>query len=336
MDRHDGVVTTAELRALGFSKRAIDGMVDRQDLVRVRHGLYRGRGARWDLRAELRASLLEQGTGARLILITGLHWQGLLRRPARLPQIGIPGDAGIRRFATREVHRTPYALTEPVIYDGLACAQPTDALAHLAGHIRGDHAMRRAFRRAVRECVRRDARIVEQLLERVTHAPVKGAPEMRAALDSIPAARVIRSDLEEDFIAFCEIWRLPRFLMNQAVGGIERDAVRFDERVIVELDTRGYHANVIAMESDRRRRRQATVAGWRHLEITGVDLRDEPDRVAADLAELLGLRGWRPPADAAKRWAAVITSASGIWLPRRSSGSPVAASGAREPNGAGP
>ncbi len=86
--------------------------------------------------------------------------------------------------------------------------------------------------------------------------------------------------------------------------------------MIVELDTRGYHANVIAMESDRSRRRRATVAGWRHIEITGRDLAVEPSSVAGDLAALLQLRGWAAPADAPTRWAAVVASARGIWLPR--------------------
>ncbi|MBO9531390.1 MAG: hypothetical protein J7513_00245 [Solirubrobacteraceae bacterium] len=127
---------------------------------------------------------------------------------------------------------------------------------------------------------------------------------------------VVKSDMEEDFIRFCEIWELPRFRMNQKVGGVERDAVRPDEKVIVELDTRKYHGDLIAIESDRKRRRRATVAGWKHLEITGIDLSRDPAQVAADLAAVLALRDWRPPADASTRWAEVLGSARGIWLPK--------------------
>jgi Transcriptional regulator, AbiEi antitoxin len=317
MEARRGVVTSAELHALGFTKRAIDGMVGRGELIRVRRGVYRGRGTRWDHGAVLRAALSEQGEGARLMLVSSLHWQGLLYRPAPLPEIGVPGDGDVQRLVTRVVHRTPYARAGAVWHDGLPCAAPVDALLHLAGHIRGQHSTRRAFRRALRELVRRDARLGVDLRELVDRRPIPGTLELRAGLDSLPSATVVKSDLEEDFVAFCEIWGLPPFSMNRKVGGVERDAVRADERVIIELDTRGYHGNLIAMESDRRRRRRATVAGWRHLEITGHDLRDEPQRVASDLAALLGLRGWVPPADATVLWSAVILSARGIWLPRR-------------------
>jgi hypothetical protein len=317
MDARDGIVTGAELAALGFSKDDVAGLVDRGELVVMRRGLFRGRGARWDLRAELRAALSEQGEGARLVLISALHWQGLLLRPATKPEVGVPGNEGVRKLRHRTVYRTPYARPEPLMHLGLPCSAPVDALPQLAGRIRGDHAARRAFRRALRESVRRDVGLIARLRDQVDRDPVKGAPEIRATLALLPGATVVRSDLEEDFIAFCEIWGLPRFVTNQKVGGVERDAVRVDERVIVELDTRGYHGNLIAMESDRARRRHATVAGWRHLEITGRDFRDEPGRVAADLASLLGLSNWVPPAEATSRWAAVLRSARGIWLPRR-------------------
>ena len=97
MDARDGVVTTDELRALGFTTDDIAGMVRRNELIRVRRGLYRGRGVRWDLRAQLRAGLSEHGDEARLVLISALHWQGLLYRPADVPQIGLPGESEKQR-----------------------------------------------------------------------------------------------------------------------------------------------------------------------------------------------------------------------------------------------
>lgn len=316
MDARDGVVTTDVLHRLGFGKRQVDGMVARGELIRMRRGMYRGRGVRWELRTQLQAALARQGDDARLVLISSLHWQGMLHRPAPLPEIGVPGNRGVERRSERVVHHTEYAKAGARVHDGLPCSAPGDALPHLAGHVRGDHSTRRALRRAVREAVRRDYGLLARL-ETAASRRVPGSQELRAALRLISAGTVVRSDLEEDFVAFCEIWGLPPFSMNRKVGGVERDAVRPNEQVIVELDTRGYHGNLISMESDRRRRRQATVAGWRHLEITGHDLRDEPGRVASDLAALLGLNDWMPPADAAKRWSAVIASARGIWLPRR-------------------
>lgn len=315
MEGHDGVASTSALLALGFSKRQVDGMVHRGELVRVRRGLYRGRGVRWDLRAELRSALDASGEDARLVLVSALHWQGLLTRPADRPQLGVPGSGNVDHGRDWTVYRTPYAAREPVVHDGLRCSAPVDAIAHLAGRIGGEHAVRRAVRRAVREAVRREHRVLADLQARALQR-FPGVGELRDALASVPCATVVRSDLEEDFVAFCEIWGLPRFLMNQKVGGVERDAVRPVEHLIVELDTRGFHGNLVALEADRARRRRATVAGWRHLEVTGRDLSREPARLASDIAALLGLPGWRAPSDASARWADVIDSARGIWLPR--------------------
>ncbi|MBO9531389.1 MAG: type IV toxin-antitoxin system AbiEi family antitoxin domain-containing protein [Solirubrobacteraceae bacterium] len=163
MDAQDGLVTAADLRALGIDKRAIEGMLKRGELVAVRRGLYRGRGARWDHRAELRSGLIQHGEQARLVLISSLHWQGLLYRPAPVPEVGIPGNGDVRELTGRVLYRTPYARADSLSHDGLACAAPVDALPHLAGHVRGNYATRRALRRAVREAVRRDATVAARL-----------------------------------------------------------------------------------------------------------------------------------------------------------------------------
>lgn len=316
LDARDGLITTSEATKLGVTKRQLDGLVEREVLIRVRRALYRAQGARWDLRAELRSALSQSDDGACLVLASSLHWQGYLRHPPAVPQIGVPGRRDVQRLDGRVLHRTPYASGDVVVHDGLPCLAPVPAIVHLAGHAR-DHSTTRMLRRAVREAVRADPSAVSALASYCSGAPVPGRAVLRKALASVPGAVVVRSDLEEDFIAFAEIWGLPRFRTNYVVGGVERDVAWVDERVIGELDTRGFHANVVNLETDRRRRRSATAAGWKHVEITNLDLRDEPARVAFDSARLLGLRDWSPPEGAAARWNEVLASAVGVWLPSR-------------------
>ncbi len=194
------------------------GWFARGELVRVRRGVYRGRGVRWDLRAQLRAALSEQGDGARLVLVSSLHWQGLLLRPAGLPQVGVPGDDGARYLPHRTVHRTSYARPAPVTWDGLPCAGPFDALRHLAGWCETiTQPAGSSGERFARQCAAmlRWSAVWRTRSARRHFAALANSGGARAAA----RASIIRSDLEEDFVAFCEIWGLPWFEMNRKVGG---------------------------------------------------------------------------------------------------------------------
>jgi very-short-patch-repair endonuclease len=58
-------------------------------------------------------------------------------------------------------------------------------------------------------------------------------------------------------------------------------------RLIVELDSRGFHGTTAAFERDRARDRVLQAGGWRVVRITWRQLHDDEDRVAADLRELV-------------------------------------------------
>ena len=56
-----------------------------------------------------------------------------------------------------------------------------------------------------------------------------------------------------------------------------------------EWDSRRWHTQVEAFDSDRARDREAVVHGWRLLRFTWKDLRDRPGEVADTVARALGL-----------------------------------------------
>jgi very-short-patch-repair endonuclease len=60
-----------------------------------------------------------------------------------------------------------------------------------------------------------------------------------------------------------------------------------EQRLIVELDGRAVHGTARAFESDRQRDRALLAEGWRSTRVTWLQLRDEPEAIAADLRELL-------------------------------------------------
>lgn len=74
---------------------------------------------------------------------------------------------------------------------------------------------------------------------------------------------------------------------------------RFDDaypaaRLAIEWDSRAWHLQRAAMESDRKRDRLAATKGWFVLRFTSQDLKDQPEEVVATVSKLLDGRLPRP------------------------------------------
>lgn len=67
-----------------------------------------------------------------------------------------------------------------------------------------------------------------------------------------------------------------------------------EQRLIAELDGRAAHLTDRAFEGDRLRDRILLAEGWRSTHITWLQLRDEPDAIAADLRATLASQSRRP------------------------------------------
>jgi very-short-patch-repair endonuclease len=158
---------------------------------------------------------------------------------------------------------------------------------------------RRSVERAIDEAeIRRyaDALSLPELLARYPRR--RGTATIRAILDlgTIGTTRT-KSELEERFLRFLDAHGLPRPEMNApiAIHGafIEADCLWREQRLIVELDSRGFHSTGPAFESDRTRDRALHAENWRVVRVTWRQL----DREAADLErDLRSLLTAPPPA----------------------------------------
>ena len=97
-----------------------------------------------------------------------------------------------------------------------------------------------------------------------------------------------RSELERRFLALVLDAGLPAPLINHRVGAVEADFTWPDHQVIVETDGYAYHR--AAFESDRARDQALTAHGFLVIRVTWRQLRDEPLRIAALLAQTLTTR----------------------------------------------
>jgi hypothetical protein len=129
-----------------------------------------------------------------------------------------------------------------------------------------------------------------QAVERVMHRGHgrRGLTALRAVLDEYRGPPpVTRSELERRFLDFCYDAGLPQPQANVLVEGYEVDAAWLDQRLIVELDSHGYHGTRAAFEDDRIRDATLQAAGYRVVRITHRRLEREPAEVARLLRVLL-------------------------------------------------
>lgn len=119
----------------------------------------------------------------------------------------------------------------------------------------------------------------------------RGVPILRSFIDDRGATR---SQMEDAFRALVRRAGLPEPEMNAWVDGVFVDTVWRDQRVIVELDSRGFHEHDSAFESDRSKNNILLPRGWLPLRFTYRRLQREPFAVVAEVVAALTARtaGW--------------------------------------------
>ena len=227
------------------------------------------------------AGVLAGGSGALLGLrAAGALWgvrhhsgaTNVITFNARAPQHGIT------------FHRARIPQDERTVLDGIPVTGLSRTLFDLAGAI-PRHQLLRALNEAEVQRLT-DHLSLPELLERYPRKA--GAPALREALDRLPSGGVVlRSDMEALFLTFVGDRGIPRPALNQNVHGFEVDAVWWLQRVVVELDSRDFHDQAIAYETDRERDRILSAADWRPIRITWRQLTQTPEAVERDLRRML-------------------------------------------------
>jgi very-short-patch-repair endonuclease len=98
------------------------------------------------------------------------------------------------------------------------------------------------------------------------------------------ATNPTRSELEERFLQLCDDHGLPQPNVNTRIEGVEVDFVWQDARLIVEVDGYQHHRSPTSFEMDRERDVVLTLAGWRVLRFTWVQITRRPGWVARAIA----------------------------------------------------
>jgi hypothetical protein len=208
------------------------------------------------------AAVLALGPDAVLSHMSAAALWGLLRPESGPIDISIPSHSGRRRRAGIRVHR---------------CVS-----------LRADQITER-----YRIPVTTPTRTIEDL--RTTAAPYlvrranRQAEHARYPLGPRVWCDGTRSDLELDFVAFCDKHGIPRPRVNVRIERWRVDFLWSAERVVVETDFFDYHRGSVSFEDDHQRDLDLRRAGYAVRRYTGAQIRNHPALVVADLGEALGL-----------------------------------------------
>lgn len=232
------------------------------------------------------AAVLASGDGAVLSHRSAARLWRLLPPAAEWIDVTCP-DRRVRRDGIIG-HRAKLRKDEWLVEDGIPVTSPFRTIFDLAA-VAGRREVERAWHEAE---VRRltDRVSLPTLLER--YPGRRGTRVLRELLGSDEPVGISRNDFEEAFLALVDACGLRRPRMNADLWlrgrFIEVDALWQHERFAVELDGRGVHDTKKRFETDRQRDRILVAEGYRTMHVTWLQLRDEPDEIAADLKLALG------------------------------------------------
>jgi hypothetical protein len=273
-----------------MGRKAIDGRLQRGRLHEYLRGVYVVGARRISRKGRWMAAVLAAGEGGLLSHRSAARLWGLIPPAAeRIDVTCAPGRVVRRKGIV--AHESLVADDEREVVDGIPVTSPFRTIFDLAA-VAGKREVERAWHEAeVRQLTDRVSLPV--LLER--YPGRRGTRMLRELLGSGEPVGISRNEYEEAFLALVDACGLPRPRMNADLSlrgrFIEIDALWQHERFAVELDSRGVHGTKKRFETDRQRDRILVAEGWRTMRVTWLQLRDEPDEIAADLRLALGLPG---------------------------------------------
>jgi hypothetical protein len=287
--RQAGNLSRAQLLEAGLSSSAIGARVTSGALVRRYHGVYALAPAREDPQALIAAAVLAGGpTAAASHASAGWLW-AFVRHYAPPPEISLP--AGDRRPRHILTHRCPSLQPRDVTHQrGIRTTTPARTTLDLAPRL-----SRTQLTRLVNDQLRDGYLTLGALQDVVGRNPLHPGVKLVAPF-AYDTTNPTNSPFEDDFLAFCETYGLPKPEINFPLNGRRLDAFFPEHGLIVELDGWGFHKNKDAFENDRERDADHLELGLVTIRLTKHRFDADPGREASRLHRILGAarRGTAP------------------------------------------
>jgi very-short-patch-repair endonuclease len=285
----NGVVTLEQLEAFGLSRRAIHDRERSGRLHRIHQRVYSLTPRVMTERGTFMAAVLACGPDAVLshrsaAYLWGLvdQWEGPIdvtapNRRGRSPDgVAAHRDGSLQPIDKTTRHGVPCTSVPRTVLDFAAIAPEWEV------------------RKVVAE-----GEVLGILDQSKLRAPLKrsrrrrGVARLRLILDTIhPQTKRSRSELERLFLQMCAKRDVPEPEVNVWLAAPNGERYQADflwrgSGLIVEADSRRFHDTDSAFVSDRKRRQQLELAGWRVSSCTWEEVETEPRRLAETVRALV-------------------------------------------------
>ena len=281
-----GVVSLAQLDAVGIGPRAAQRRAQAGKLRRVHRGVYAVGGAVLPREGRWLAAVMACGPGAVLSHVSAaVHWNLLQYEPAR-PEVTAPasrkGVPGIRLHRSHSLDAQ-----DTTDHQGIPTTTLARTLLDIAAQVPSHH-LERALAQAERLQLY-DHRAIESVIERSNGH--RGTRRLATAIQDDP--QFTRGELEARMRKLVRDHGLPRPSFNVSLDapdhpGLEVDCYFPTHRLVVETDGWDTHRTRQAFEDDRAKDAANLAAGYRVVRFTWRQLRYDPQTVADRLTAILG------------------------------------------------
>ncbi|GAB09844.1 hypothetical protein GOARA_048_00460 [Gordonia araii NBRC 100433] len=272
--RHDGVLTSADARALGFSRSGIQRRIASGEWRPVARGVYLVASCARTARAQARLAVCSVGGSAVLGGAAAAWWLGLCGDEPRRHVVfaPVPGRHP-RRTSTTVVRHRVLADEDVLDHRGLRVTAPalTALDASLDLGIQILDAALLAHRVTPTSLAAAHARYPKR----------HGASRVARYLTLIRSGA--RSEAERVVVRVFRRAGITGWSAGYPSCGYLIDFAFPDCRLAVEIDGFAFHRDATAFQHDRTRRNALIAAGWRVLNFTWSDVVDHPERFVAEI-----------------------------------------------------
>lgn len=290
-----GCVQLHELKKLGISESRIRTLARNGFLRRHGAGLFTVAGSPPTWRQRVTVEVLRAGPqalgSARTVM--ALHALDRFREGAIdvvSPRGSHRGRANSRAENTRPHETADLPGRDRALVDGIPVTSITRALIDM-GRFVGTHRLGNLLDDAVRQRLTTYERVHDRFRE-LARSGRNGITTMRAVLEDRPCgAPAPGSGFETKVRRLLRSAGLPEAVLQHRVGCDDMyfllDLAWPDHLVAVECEGFAYHQTPDQLAWDEMRRNQLQLRGWRVLAYTWITVRDDPDRVVAEVRAAL-------------------------------------------------
>jgi predicted transcriptional regulator of viral defense system len=289
----NGVLTLGQLEDLGLTEAAIDKQVARGGLHRIHQRVYSLTPQVLTQRGKFMAAVLACGPDAVLSHRSAAYLWGLVDSWEEPIDVTAPNRRG-RSPDGVAAHKdgSLQPIDKTSLY-GIPCTTVARTILDFAGG-EPDWKVRKVVAEAeVLQIL--DKSQLRSLLKRSRRR--RGVARLRLILDSIhPQTKRTRSELERLFLEMCAKRSVPEPEVNVWLPTPDGKRYQGDflwrgAKLIMEADSRRFHDTDSAFVSDRKRRQQLELAGWRVSQCTWEEVEREPRRLGLTIQGLLDRGG---------------------------------------------